>query len=62
MSMPSRQVAQNSKSNKLESTSLTKTKGVFGWPFATAFAFAKAKSQPKGLNALGAFAQKQLSS
>jgi hypothetical protein len=29
---------------------------VFGWGFAPAFAFAKAKSQPKDLNALDAFA------
>jgi hypothetical protein len=36
-------------------------KGAFGWTFAPAFAFAKAKSQPKGLNGPGAFAQKQLS-
>jgi hypothetical protein len=34
--------------------------GAFGWAFTPAFTFAKAKSQPKGLNALGAFAQKQL--
>jgi hypothetical protein len=34
---------------------------MFGWVFAPAFAFAKDKGQPKGLNALGAFAQKQLS-
>jgi hypothetical protein len=35
--------------------------GVFGWAFAPAFVFAKAKSQLKGLNDPGAFAQKQLS-
>jgi hypothetical protein len=28
---------------------------MFGWAFAPAFTFAKAKTQPKGLNALGAF-------
>jgi hypothetical protein len=33
---------------------------MFGWALQPAFAFAKVKSQPKGLNALGAFAQKQL--
>jgi hypothetical protein len=37
------------------------SKGAFGWAFAPAFAFAKAKSQPKGLNTPSAFAQKLLS-
>jgi hypothetical protein len=36
-------------------------KGVFGWAFTPVFTFAKDKSQPKGLNALAAFTQKQLS-
>jgi hypothetical protein len=31
-------------------------KGVFGWAFAPAFAFVKAKSQPKSLNGPAAFA------
>jgi hypothetical protein len=34
---------------------------VFGWGFALVFAFVKTKSQPKGLNALSAFAQNQFS-
>jgi hypothetical protein len=34
---------------------------VFGWAFQPTFAFAKAKNQPNGSKALGAFAQKQLS-
>jgi hypothetical protein len=37
------------------------TKGVFGWSFQPAFAFAKGKSQPKVSKALGDFVQKQLS-
>jgi hypothetical protein len=40
---------------------MNKTRGAFGWAFQSAFTFAKVKSQPKNLNALGAFAQKQLS-
>ena len=35
-------------------------KGPFGWAFEPAFAFVKAKSQPKGPKATSAFAQKQL--
>jgi len=37
-----------------------KIKGPFGWAFEPAFAFVKAKSQPKGPKATSAFAQKQL--
>jgi len=42
---------------KLESTT---SKGPFGWTFEPAFAFVKAKSQPKGPKATSAFPQKQL--
>jgi hypothetical protein len=35
-------------------------KGVFGWAFQPAFAFAKAKSQPKGSKATATFAKSQL--
>jgi hypothetical protein len=34
--------------------------GPFGWAFEPAFAFVKAKSQPKGPKATSAFIQKQL--
>jgi hypothetical protein len=38
------------------------SQGAFCWAFALDFAFVKAKSQPKRLNAPSTFAQKQLSS
>jgi hypothetical protein len=38
----------------------TQTQGEFGWVFQPAFAFAKAKSQPKGPKATATFAQSQL--
>jgi len=36
------------------------SEGPFGWAFEPAFAFVKAKSQPKDPKATSAFAQKQL--